>query len=67
MLRNYWANSARVAWASVLNEVLSLNAQESGVVTGIKAGSSVLNEVLSLNAQESQTAYRSRLRFLVPQ
>ena len=28
MLRNYWANSARVAWASVLNEVLSLNAQE---------------------------------------
>ena len=38
---------------SVLNEVLSLNAQESAMARWIIAGPPILNEVLSLNAQES--------------
>ena len=37
---------------SVLNEVLSLNAQESAMARWIIAGPPILNEVLSLNAQE---------------
>ena len=41
---------------SLLNEVLSLNAQECERMTQEMVHSSVLNEVLSLNAQESQTA-----------
>ena len=50
----------------ILNEVLSLNAQESGVVFNYAVNMSILNEVLSLNAQElhplfdnHETAYSS--------
>ena len=40
----------------ILNEVLSLNAQEYSVMSYSIADRSILNEVLSLNAQEcSQT------------
>ena len=40
-------------WCTVvLNEVLSLNAQESAPMKELLSGSSILNEVLSLNAQE---------------
>ena len=38
----------------LLNEVLSLNAQESVFVQAVKPILPVLNEVLSLNAQESE-------------
>ena len=41
---------------SILNEVLSLNAQESRL-TMLADAMEVLNEVLSLNAQESTTFY----------
>ena len=37
----------------VLNEVLSLNAQEFHRITSGETASNLLNEVLSLNAQES--------------
>ena len=43
---------------SVLNEVLSLNAQESAMARWIIAGPPILNEVLSLNAQESHSFVR---------
>ena len=36
----------------LLNEVLSLNAQESGVASDVAPLIRILNEVLSLNAQE---------------
>ena len=42
---------------SVLNEVLSLNAQESTVANGRTNIIIILNEVLSLNAQESRVVY----------
>ena len=38
-----------------LNEVLSLNAQESGIADSNPTDSCILNEVLSLNAQELAT------------
>ena len=38
----------------LLNEVLSLNAQESLMLTVAPSASAVLNEVLSLNAQECE-------------
>ena len=41
---------------AVLNEVLSLNAQEWWTAAASACRSEILNEVLSLNAQESQTA-----------
>ena len=41
---------------SVLNEVLSLNAQECVISFWKRMAISVLNEVLSLNAQESAMA-----------
>ena len=44
---------------TVLNEVLSLNAQESSRRRrSCRGGSRVLNEVLSLNAQEYRQAYK---------
>ena len=52
MLRN---SSHRFAVGEVLvflNEVLSLNAQESCSCPASRTAASVLNEVLSLNAQE---------------
>ena len=39
--------------SQLLNEVLSLNAQESGVADAVVKFDGFLNEVLSLNAQES--------------
>ena len=43
---------------AVLNEVLSLNAQELGCLTRVVAFA-LLNEVLSLNAQEFTSTVRS--------
>ena len=43
---------------SVLNEVLSLNAQECVISFWKRMAISVLNEVLSLNAQESHSFVR---------
>ena len=52
MLRNQVSPTVRIRF-SVLNEVLSLNAQESASQLATLPGSWViLNEVLSLNAQE---------------
>ena len=44
----------------ILNEVLSLNAQEFSTVNVTGAGTSFLNEVLSLNAQESASRMMRR-------
>ena len=51
MLRNT-AQTWFYRTSEILNEVLSLNAQEWVNYTGYIAGSLFLNEVLSLNAQE---------------
>ena len=42
--------------SAILNEVLSLNAQESGCRAWPRRSASLLNEVLSLNAQEFDDA-----------
>ena len=47
------ATASKAKW--VLNEVLSLNAQELGLVSGVLCSGCFLNEVLSLNAQELLT------------
>ena len=53
MLRNLWnVSSPPISW-SILNEVLSLNAQEYHPPDTCQDRSTLLNEVLSLNAQES--------------
>ena len=53
MLRNLWnVSSPPISW-SILNEVLSLNAQEYHPPDTCQERSTLLNEVLSLNAQES--------------
>ena len=41
----------------ILNEVLSLNAQEYTALIGASMPALILNEVLSLNAQEFGTYY----------
>ena len=49
-------NPRRESWPkklAILNEVLSLNAQELTALCGLMAKNIILNEVLSLNAQES--------------
>ena len=46
-------NNTKGLSRTILNEVLSLNAQESQRVQRVHQTTSVLNEVLSLNAQES--------------
>ena len=46
----------------LLNEVLSLNAQESGAAPRSCTRGSVLNEVLSLNAQESRRSTATGIR-----
>ena len=51
MLRNSDVASCPV-FSDVLNEVLSLNAQESQKLTRVPRRTRLLNEVLSLNAQE---------------
>ena len=54
MLRNLSVQSALHVNLTILNEVLSLNAQEclnNGFDSSVET---VLNEVLSLNAQESE-------------
>ena len=64
MLRNGGYDSRARTSLTVLNEVLSLNAQES---TGLRKRGrckSILNEVLSLNAQEwDARAIRLRITF----
>ena len=52
MLRNFPAERGQFVDCGVLNEVLSLNAQEYPVRHGFTSIFRVLNEVLSLNAQE---------------
>ena len=52
MLRNASGQCPKAHPRPLLNEVLSLNAQESTTRTGRYHNHPVLNEVLSLNAQE---------------
>ena len=53
MLRNCIAGVYTLSLLSVLNEVLSLNAQELSQLWDSVTQTLILNEVLSLNAQES--------------
>ena len=53
MLRNLGHKSAAMT-LDVLNEVLSLNAQEWAASSNSERAPALLNEVLSLNAQESE-------------
>ena len=55
MLRNSTVFNIRNYEVSFLNEVLSLNAQESHVPLQLYQCTYILNEVLSLNAQEFDT------------
>ena len=68
MLRNVPASHLSAKVVSLLNEILSLNAQES-VSIFLKAvvREQVLNEVLSLNAQEYQVYSRTKVWPIVPQ
>ena len=52
MLRNTEICAERDPFRSLLNEVLSLNAQESSALLATASTLAILNEVLSLNAQE---------------
>ena len=52
MLRNHDKFGLSSDFVLVLNEVLSLNAQELYLGVAVIAAGFVLNEVLSLNAQE---------------
>ena len=51
MLRNFYP-PVRVVEICLLNEVLSLNAQEFAGTDHMASDPALLNEVLSLNAQE---------------
>ena len=55
MLRNASTSVSKPCTILLLNEVLSLNAQESVDAVLIAGDVFLLNEVLSLNAQEWQT------------
>ena len=57
MLRNFYP-PVRVVEICLLNEVLSLNAQESREPQPKPHTTTFLNEVLSLNAQESRRTIR---------
>ena len=59
MLRNITFDT-KCGHLPLLNEVLSLNAQESGFAVFKTAQIIILNEVLSLNAQESVMWMRLR-------
>ena len=61
MLRNLWRAYILHPF-SILNEVLSLNAQEYPFHVLMPFDKAILNEVLSLNAQESPTGPRKRGR-----
>ena len=52
MLRNAYPPELLTVTRLILNEVLSLNAQECVVVGSVHRFVQLLNEVLSLNAQE---------------
>ena len=52
MLRNIIKFARAVRFVFLLNEVLSLNAQEFAFVLLVLSAVAFLNEVLSLNAQE---------------
>ena len=51
----------------ILNEVLSLNAQESVMSRNTVPSVQLLNEVLSLNAQESSNRLRPSFPLVCPQ
>ena len=55
MLRNHTQRFQLLPRQALLNEVLSLNAQEWQRHKALQAFSLLLNEVLSLNAQECGT------------
>ena len=59
MLRNRLRAGDDRLLAVLLNEVLSLNAQEFTPMKVAIAGNAILNEVLSLNAQECHSALSS--------
>ena len=64
MLRNKRHDCvAATAW--LLNEVLSLNAQESDSEHWFVLAFALLNEVLSLNAQESEHALHNTMHNLI--
>ena len=69
MLRNTSGTAADPTVPSgILNEVLSLNAQEYFIaLLWMQAGGLLLNEVLSLNAQESRYSATSAPRWSDPQ
>ena len=58
MLRNCAVAPSGHSAVALLNEVLSLNAQEFDHVAVNRPRIVVLNEVLSLNAQESEFEFR---------
>ena len=60
MLRNVNPRKRHRNQSRILNEVLSLNAQESANVRVCLHGRRILNEVLSLNAQELRQFIRER-------
>ena len=60
MLRNLLTTTPLARFSTVLNEVLSLNAQEFPARTHSHRRHALLNEVLSLNAQELSAAYSKR-------
>ena len=60
MLRNRNQVPTEHRNVEILNEVLSLNAQECQEYRPRMAHLQFLNEVLSLNAQESVTCYANR-------
>ena len=62
MLRNFFVSVHVQQTTAVLNEVLSLNAQECRNISPLRrCFPHVLNEVLSLNAQEYNISGRSHV------
>ena len=66
MLRNSNGQNGDIT-TGILNEVLSLNAQELTTIALPVSKPSVLNEVLSLNAQEFQESPSSLVSIRSPQ
>ena len=63
MLRNSAYDDAQYTRCCLLNEVLSLNAQECAGRRVNVSGLTLLNEVLSLNAQESRLEGRFHIHY----
>ena len=66
MLRNIYT-TVPLHLPDVLNEVLSLNAQELSIQSALHVNLTILNEVLSLNAQESVWQQSQALNSQAPQ